>query len=393
MNLRPSLSLLFAVPLSLALTACGGGGGGSGESTDNGNGNGSSVCVAGTTTVQWDKLLTENAAKLSDYQLFANPCDATDNPSPRGVPYTLSTPLFTDYASKYRFVFVPDDTTATYSADAAFSFPVGTVITKTFSLPSDTSERGFEHETQIETRLLIHRATGWVALPYVWNADHTDAALDLNGEQISTELTHKETTYALDYGVPDPQKCKRCHQSDGIFTPIGPKARFLNSEYDYGSGPENQLQHWLAAGILSGVPADAASIDEVPVFTDNTDISAIPPSQLQTYAKGWMDINCGHCHRPGGDASNTNFHAYWELDFDTNHNAHGVCQKPISYGGGTLSWIIYPGNADESIMIQRMSATEGGDRMPPLGRDLVHGEGVELVKAWINSLADNPACH
>ena len=101
----------------------------------------------------------------------------------------------------------------------------------------------------------------------------------------------------------------------------------------------------------------------------------------------------GTCHRPGGDASNTNFHAYWELDFDSNQNAHGVCQKPISFGGGSLSWIIYPGNADESIMIQRMAATDGGDRMPPLGRDLVHGEGLELVKAWINSLADNPACH
>lgn len=387
MNLRPSLFL--ALPFSLALTGCGG----ADSTTGTPAPDTSSICVAGDTSVQWQKLLSENATNLSAYQLFANPCDATKNPSSRGVPYTLSTPLFTDYASKYRFVFVPQDTTATYTADSAFDFPVGTVISKTFSLPADTSQRGFEHETQIETRLLIHREAGWVALPYVWNANHTDAVLDVNGELISTELLHNETTYALDYAVPDPQKCKRCHQSNGIFTPIGPKARFLNSDYDYGNGPENQLQHWLAAGILSGLPADTSSIDEVPHFDDNTDLSSIPPSQLQTYAKGWLDINCGHCHRPGGDASNTNFHAYWDLDFDTNRNEHGVCQKPISFGGGSLSWIIFPGNADESIVIQRMSATDGGDRMPPLGRDLVHAEGVELVKAWINSLPDDPACH
>ncbi len=387
MTFHASLSLSLALPLTLLLTACGG------DSSSDAHNTVSDTCVAGETSVQWEKLLSENAANLSDYQLFSNPCNATTNPSPRGIPYTLSTPLFTDYASKYRFVFVPQDTVATYSKDDSFDFPVGTVITKTFSLPDNTAERGFDNERQIETRLLVHRETGWVALPYVWNADGTDAVLDVNGELISTELTHNEQTYALDYGVPDPQKCKRCHQTDGVFTPIGPKARFLNSDYDYSTGRENQLQHWMAAGILQGLPTEADSIDEVPEFSDATDLSAIPPSELQTYAKGWLDINCGHCHRPGGDASNTNFHAYWELDFDSNQNAHGVCQKPISFGGGSLSWIIYPGNADESIMIQRMAATDGGDRMPPLGRDLVHGEGLALVKAWINSLADNPACH
>lgn len=386
MTFHVSLSLKLALPLTLVLTACGG------DSSDESSTT-AETCISGETSVQWEKLLTENAQKLSDYKLFRNPCNATDEPSPRGIPYSLSTALFTDYASKYRFVFIPDDTFATYKTDDAFDFPVGTVITKTFSLPQNTELRGFENERQIETRLLIHRASGWVALPYVWNSEQTDAVLDLNGEQISTELTHNDQTYALDYAVPDPQKCKRCHQSDGIFTPIGPKARFLNSDYDYKNSRENQLQYWMNTGILQGLPSDTVSIDEIPEFSDSTDVGAIPPSQLETYAKGWLDVNCGHCHRPEGDASNTNFHAYWELDFSTNQNAHGVCQKPISFGGGDLSWIIFPGNADKSIVIQRMAATNGRDRMPPLGRDLVHGEGLELIKAWINSLPDDSNCH
>ena len=384
MYVRLLKTTCMPVLATVLLSACGG--------SDTAGDDPRAVCVSGETTVQWEKLLTDNAVSLSEYQLFENPCDPTANPSARGVPYTLSSPLFTDYASKYRFVFVPTDTTATYQADASFDFPIGTVLTKTFALPADTSERGIEQENMIETRLLIHRENGWVALPYVWNADRTDATLDLNGERVSTRLIHNDQTYSLNYAVPDPQKCVRCHKNGETTLPLGPKARFLNTDFDYGNGPENQLQHWLAAGILSGLPEDTGSIDQIPDFSDSTSISSIPPSELEAYAKGWLDVNCGHCHRPGGDASNTNFHGYWELNFATQKNAHGVCQRPISYGGGDLSWIIYPGNAEESILVQRMNTRNGGDRMPPLGRDLIHAEGVALVSAWINNLPDDPAC-
>lgn len=336
--------------------------------------------------VNWNLLLTDNSPTLSAYRLFENTCDPTKNPSKRGVPYDLSVPLFTDYATKYRFVFVPEDQKATYVADEAFDFPVGTVITKTFALPANTENRGFENENLIETRLLIKRSTGWIALPYVWNKEKTDATLDTNGEAVSTSIIHDETSYTLNYGVPDPAKCKRCHQVDSKFSPIGPKARFLNSDYAYSTGTENQLQHWVAAGILQGVPTDAAQIDAVPHFDDHTDVSAIAPSELEKYAKGWLDINCGHCHRTGGDASNTNMHVNYALDFASNKNEHGVCQKPISFGGGSLAWIITPGNADTSIMTFRMNTRDSGDRMPPLGRDLIHAEGVSLIKAWINNM-------
>ncbi|MCP5334976.1 MAG: hypothetical protein H7A08_04700 [Oceanospirillaceae bacterium] len=348
--------------------------------------NSTASCTSTPQAVNWNLLLTDNSQTLSAYRLFQNPCDPTKNPNNRGVPYDLAIPLFTDYASKYRFVFVPDDQKATYQATAAFDFPVGTVIAKTFALPADTAERGIENENLIETRLLIKRSTGWIALPYVWNKDKTDAVLDTNGEAISTSIIHDETSYSLNYGVPDPAKCKRCHQVDSKFSPIGPKARYLNSDYAYSTGTENQLQHWVAAGILEGLPSNSEEIDAVPHFNDSTDIDAIAPSELEKYAKGWLDINCGHCHRTGGDASNTNMHVNYELNFSSTKNEHGVCQKPISFGGGSLSWIITPGDADASIMVYRMNTRNSGDRMPPLGRDLIHSEGVKLVKAWINSM-------
>ena len=47
------------------------------------------------------------------------------------LPYDLVTPLFSDYAHKLRTVWMPAGQSAKYSADQAFEFPVGTILTKT----------------------------------------------------------------------------------------------------------------------------------------------------------------------------------------------------------------------------------------------------------------------
>jgi len=355
------------------------------------------------TSVQWSKLMTENATKLSEYKLFEDLTDPTKNPQSRGLPYDLTVPLFTDYATKYRFVFVPPGCTAEYKADEVFDFPVGSVITKSFAMPSDTANRGIENEDLIETRLLIKRTTGWVALPYVWNSSKSDAILDYNGASFPTTLVHNAETFEFNYNVPDPQSCKNCHQiknegEDSAHTlPIGPKARFLNKDYAYDSGSENQLAKWVSEGLLSGVPTEASSVDQTPLISDETNIGDMTPAELQIAAKAWLDINCAHCHRrdPSGEASNTNMHVEWTRSYDTDSGAHGACALPISFGGdggNDSAYIIEPGASDLSLMVFRMNTTDGGDRMPPLGRELIHAEGVELVKAWIDSLPQDARC-
>lgn len=351
-------------------------------------------------SVQWNKLCTITATKLSEYQLFESTINPTINPNSTGLPYDLSTPLFTDYASKYRFVFVPPDKSASYIEDEIFDFPLGTTLVKTFALPTNTDNRGLENENLIETRLLIKRKTGWVTLPYVWNNNKTDAILDTNGASIASTITHGGVTTTFDYNVPDPQSCVNCHgfsesaESETIKTPIGPKARFLNKNYAYADGTKNQLLKWAELGILTGLPSDIANIDKAPIVSDATNIGDLSNDELELAAKSWLDINCGHCHRrePHGLASNTNMQVEWTLGFASDPSAHGVCQKPISYGGGNLSYIIEPGSAERSIMIERMSATTGSAPMPPLGRGLVHQEGVELISAWIDSMDTNSNC-
>ena len=105
-------------------------------------------------------LAERPAPMLSAYRLFR---DARAEMPNNGVtPYDLATPLFSDYALKARYVFTPPGQPIAYASDDVFAFPVGAVLVKTFAYPADF-RRGDSPVRKIETRLLIHRASGWTA--------------------------------------------------------------------------------------------------------------------------------------------------------------------------------------------------------------------------------------
>jgi hypothetical protein len=47
---------------------------------------------------------------------------------------------------------------------------------------------------------------------------------------------------------------------------------------------------------------------------------------------------------------------------------------------------IVPGKPSESILVFRMESDDPGIRMPELGRQLKHQEGVALIKDWIREM-------
>lgn len=361
------------------------------------------ACTPTNSDVNFTALLAEDCNYLSAYNLFAdmtNPTQAANGI--KSLPYDLSTPLFTDYATKYRFVIMPDGEAAQYNVNEALEFPVGTVLVKTFALPQDTGSRGFENETLIETRLLIHRSEGWVALPYYWSADGSDAKLAKYGKQVANaSVTHLGETYDFTYVVPTENDCRQCHQiTAGVdgddnasqITPIGPKARLLNYEFSYSAETKNQLQHWIDKSMLAGAPEDLGTIDSVSNFKDEdiTDALSLDSESLTKVVKGYFDINCAHCHRPEGSASNTGLHLEYWRDFLEQQTKHGICKQPIAYGGEGLGYDIEPGVAVESIVWARMNSNEAKVRMPEIGRSLIHQEGVRLVEEWIGRLNAAP---
>lgn len=407
------IKIITAALLTSFLVACGSDDKDASDDLSNSSGSEKTQrCESVAADVNWQKLLTENATNLSDYNLFQQDCNPTTMPNAGGFPYDLTTPLFTDYSTKYRYIFIPEGKAAAYTENEVLEFPVGSVLVKTFALPKDTALRGFESsigfdgESLIETRLLIHREAGWLALPYVWNETQTDATLQIAGKTFLTSTIHKGEQKEFTYGVPDIQTCKQCHQLTNIvngetssrFAPIGPKARLLNRDIEFPGGSQNQLAYMVEHGLLTGAPVDLTSINTIPLFKDNTDISTKTPAELQVLAKGYLDVNCAHCHRRTGSGDQMTMDGkagysglkleFWR-DFETQKNAHGVCKYPIAYSTNGLDFDIVPGDADNSILPHRMQL-KTAKKMPEVGRDLIHEEGMDLINAWINSMpADN----
>ncbi len=309
---------------------------------------------------------------LSGFGFFA---DASRQVSAEGVlPFAPATPLFTDFAEKRRFVYMPDGKAAEYDGNEAFRFPVGSALIKTFAYP-DESEDGLH---LVETRVLLHQEGGWQAWAYIWNDAQSDAELNITGARIDMEIPvpdggMKQITYA----VPNKNQCKGCHAIDGKITPIGPKARNLNHEFGYGDGIENQLVRWASAGILAGAPAPEKA-PSAPAWLDET-------AALDDRARAWLDINCAHCHRREGPASNSGLFLTWD---ERDKTAYGIFKRPVAAGRGSggLQFSIVPGAPDKSILLYRVKSTEPGVMMPELGRSLTDPRAVNLLRNWIASL-------
>ena len=304
---------------------------------------------------------------LSDYGFFKGTLK-DQIPTDGVVLYTLNSPLFSDYASKLRFVRLPEGKSVSYNPDSVLQFPVGTAIVKTFYYPFD--ERNPEKGRRLmETRVLLHEAKGWVALPYIWNKEQTDAVLEVAGgsDQVSwIDAAGKKQSF--EYQVPNMNQCKGCHERSGEMTPIGPSVRQLNDG--------QQLQHWETAGLLKGLPKD-----HIPALVNYSNASA----SLDDRVKAYLDINCAHCHNATGPARSSGLYLEWN---SKDRTAYGFFKAPVAAGrgSGNLSYDIVPGKPEQSILHYRMASRDPGVMMPELGRQLTHHEGVELVRSWIQSL-------
>jgi len=367
---------------------------------------------------------------LDQYHLFANPEDPTSAPNGGGVPFALTTKLFSDYAVKYRVAFVPPGTHAVYSdkasngVDATLVFPVGTIIAKTFSFRDENAGT----EVPVETRLLIKRVTSkgrehWDGAAYLWSTNDKGkrvANLTLGGATASVSWDYADVDSnahnvgsTQNYLIPNRAQCLTCHSADDKepgASPIGPKVRFLNRPYSSESraateqsrhevAGRNQIEYWCAKGLLTGCPADlgvnpvtqiATKLERIPTFNKPGDSGAAPnsPEDIESRARAYLEVNCQHCHNPHGFAANTGFY----LDsFRAVDGSYGICKQPTAAGAegsGGRTYDIEPAASAKSILEFRIgpNATTPAARMPPLSRSVVHDEGHALIQQWIDQV-------
>ena len=317
---------------------------------------------------------------LGAWQLFSDA--PMQVPNARVEPFEVISPLFSDYAAKHRFLWIPEGTTIGIPDDATapWDLPVGAIVVKTFGYPRDMRDSSLG-EKLVETRLLVREPEGWVPHTYVWDDAQATATLRVAGASVPVSwIDLAGATRSGIFFVPNTNECQDCHGIMPATRLLGVKTAQLDRDGLSGGG-DGQLARLDAHGLLARLPADGhvrfAAPDEA-------------GADLTLRARSYLDANCAHCHSVLGDAASKALY----LDFANTDPASdpdanwGACKIPTSAGGATCgdTYDVVPGDPEDSIMICRMNSTEGKDQMPPLGRGMVHAEGVALIREWIANM-------
>lgn len=314
---------------------------------------------------------------LSTYKFFEGAM-ADQLPSVGVLPFEPITPLFTDYAHKHRFVWMPDSVKAEYNGDGnILTFPDNAVLIKNFYYNNVHPS----NETQIiETRLMFKVNGSWLFATYVWNDDQTEAILDMNGSSIPLEWTDENgVDRSTNYRIPSEPECFTCHKNASAATPIGPKPQNLNTDLFYPDGTMSQIQKWQEMGYLGSMPSNINTV------VDWTDESENTHDRVRAY----LDMNCAHCHSDQRHCDYRPIRLAWEESVDTTNL--GVCVVPDEIPMPQFTHIVSRGNINRSVMHFRMNTNDETLRMPLLGRSIIHEEAVQLIEEWIDSLA--PPCN
>jgi uncharacterized repeat protein (TIGR03806 family) len=316
--------------------------------------------------------------KLSDYNFFKTPLNDL-KPVYGVIPYEPISTLFSDYAKKKRFIWMPEGVSANYVSDGdALNFPEGTILIKNFYydhiLPHNSTQI-------LETRLMIKKQGQWIFASYVWNEDQTEAVYDMDGSYVPLTWNENGEIKEVNYRIPNGVECVTCHNKAEIPLPIGPKPQNLNKDFPYETGMQNQLEKLKDFGYLASYP------DQIQTVVDYHDTS----QPLELRVRSYLDINCSHCHSDDGFC---NYRAP-RFSFSRTNNPEnlGICVVPdediSNHIDAHPTHIVNPGHHEKSVIYYRLNTTQENIRMPLRGRTVIHEEGVEMITEWIDSLEPN----
>jgi hypothetical protein len=303
--------------------------------------------------------------RLSETGLYADP--ARHEVAPGNLPFSPQYPLWTDGATKRRWIRIPDGAFVDASDPDAWAFPVGTRLWKEFAF-----------ERRVETRMIERTAQGWRYATYRWTADESDAFL---APEEGVRGAH-EIRPGVRHDLPGRLDCLACHAS-GQGPVLGFSALQLSPLRDplapHAAPPEPgavDLRSLVARGLVRGLPG-AVDPDSV----------AIPAaSARERAARGWLHANCAACHNPRGPLADLGLDLAFRVAAPGDL-APGLVGEPSRFlpralRGGPAARVV-PGAPEASVLLHRVSSRDPAEQMPPLGSRLVDDEARALLEAWI----------
>lgn len=317
--------------------------------------------------------------RLSETGLFESVTKET--PAPGVIPYQINAHHWADDTYSKQWLAVPqgaklgfhqrsDWTTGTTQGD--IKFPHNTVLAKTIYYT--TRSENADSERRLETQILHRHRDDWNAYNYVWNKDQTDAVLQANkAVEVEIEVQPPGTngkTRKQTWLHASRDQCMLCHiWSAG--TVHGFKLKQLNRAVLGGS--ENQLDRF-----------DRWALFESPISKPDPVASPYASTaNLESRAREYLQLNCAHCHRPGGGGT-----AAFVLSADVKSSEMGIIDSPAVQGDFGIHQpnVVASGAPDQSVLLYRMLKS-GRGHMPQFGTNVVDRRGVKLIHDWIASLS------
>jgi uncharacterized repeat protein (TIGR03806 family) len=324
-------------------------------------------------------------AQLSGTGVFSNVSTLT--PNSNIIPYGVNSPLWSDGASKQRWIALPNNgapytssETIGFSASGEWTFPSGTVLVKHFEI--NTDERNPAIRKRLETRLLVVETGGVYGATYKWNAAGSNADLLSGGlSEDITITTASGGTRTQSWYYPSRSDCLTCHTANAGHV-LGVKTRQLNGDFTYASSgvTDNQLRTWNHISMFD-TTVDEASIPAYQKLVRVDDTSATLEHRVRSY----MDANCVQCHRPFGAPAN------FDARFSTPFASQNILEGTVNNNLGILNAkVLARGSLVRSIAHTRMN-TLGTNQMPPLARNVIDIAAVNTFREYVQSLAAAPS--
>ena len=300
------------------------------------------------------------------------------------IDYQLNVPFWSDGANKFRWICLPNDgthdtssETIVFSETDPWAFPPGTVFIKHFSMNSSLNDPSSAFP--IETRFLVITDSGHYGVSYQWNATGTDATLvDEFGDSMNFAQQTNSGSINRTWDFPSRDQCIQCH-SDASGGALGVNTRQLNKDHLYNATSinANQLVTFDDLGMFSNHIDAASLIGSVLTLAPSDENNA----SLEHRARSYLDSNCAYCHNPSGVRAN--FDARLSTPLNDANLINGSLIDSYEIDGAV---VIAPGDLNRSIAHLRAASVDNL-AMPPLAKNLVDNNGVDLLEQWILSLS------
>lgn len=304
------------------------------------------------------------------------------------IPYVPNTPLWSDNAIKSRYMAVPNnggaitpDEQIAFLPTNSWTFPAGTVFVKNFDLVVNQTNAGVPLR-RLETRLLVRDINGAVyGVTYKWRSDNSDADLLTTSSNEDILITNATGVSTQTWYYPSPADCLTCHTPVANYV-LGVNTRQLNGSLTYPAtgNTDNQLRALNRLGLFN--PAfDEATITNFEQLSALTNLNA----SLEQRARSYLDANCAQCHQPGGAGIT------FDARYDTPLTQQNITNYPAQLTLGLdRAYIAKAQDVWRSTLLLRINTNDPTVKMPPLARNLIDTNAVQVFTVWINSLPGIP---